>query len=315
MPDSFGVSKDSIHIPYRRFLSDSAAGFLAILVAACAYYLPLLGAQALRDVTGPVPPIGKEAKFFVMLILFILATPIGFAVNATSWFVLGHLVARIERWCARAAGADTILFPVWDVAMSRCEQFVRMDLDPNGMKFEHLASLARHAIEVPLLSRLCPETQTRGLVIFFRNASFFALLIGLANLTSVRAAKLSAVLMLTLVALVPVLTIRWGAFAKRSRALTITAILAIFVVGIVAVAFGVMRWSVASMSWLSASVALVFLAGVVGYYNGCDVLLHLYLAAAALGGSSSRLAVVEEQQALLGIVKMIRRAAEPTKSP
>ena len=44
MPENnFALAKDSIQMPYRRFLSDSAAGFVLLLLSLAAYYLPVFG--------------------------------------------------------------------------------------------------------------------------------------------------------------------------------------------------------------------------------------------------------------------------------
>lgn len=47
MAENIGVSRESLQISYRRFLSDSAAGFVLILILILAYYYPLFAGVAL----------------------------------------------------------------------------------------------------------------------------------------------------------------------------------------------------------------------------------------------------------------------------
>jgi hypothetical protein len=66
MTDNVSFGKDSIQLPYRRFLADSAAGFVAVGVFVFSYY-----ASGSRHLGTPT-----EVKVFLLFILFLLATPI-----------------------------------------------------------------------------------------------------------------------------------------------------------------------------------------------------------------------------------------------
>jgi hypothetical protein len=304
MSESVNVTKDSIQIPYRRFLSDSAAGLAAILLGIGAYYRPLLGTPLNRVLA--IGTVGSQVKVFSLLLLFLLATPIGFAVNAISWFIFGQAIAYIERMCARLGAGDAWLFPIEDVAGSRCTAFIRGELPGNEMTFDHLASLLREVLDMPQLARLCPETQVRGLVYFLRNLGLFASIIGFARLASAQVHPVRSVVLALLIVLT--LTMRWNWIARKPAFIKWIAagvMLAATFFSVYGTTFS------ASSAWcMVASVALVLLAGLVGFYNGCDILLHWYIAGVALGGLSERLASSPDQIALMTAAKMLEVAGQ-----
>ena len=81
------LSEKGIKIPYRRYLSDRAAGFILVLILITAYYSnhTILGI----NFTDIVPPtIPAEVRVFVFLLLFLLTTPIGLIINVLSWAFL-----------------------------------------------------------------------------------------------------------------------------------------------------------------------------------------------------------------------------------
>src|SRR5713101_2292449 len=90
-------SKEGIKFSYRRFLCDGAAGYLVMLFFLFAYYYPIFG-QPLQYFAPSRSPIPQEAKVFLLLIAFLLSTPLGLAINAASWFFLGWCIKRLEKW-------------------------------------------------------------------------------------------------------------------------------------------------------------------------------------------------------------------------
>lgn len=97
MPDNdIGFSQQGIKFSYRKFLSDSAAGYIIILIAIASFYFPIFG-QAFLNIPLDDSPIAKIAqmsdrlKIFLFILLFLLATPLGMAVNSSSWIFLGRL--------------------------------------------------------------------------------------------------------------------------------------------------------------------------------------------------------------------------------
>lgn len=87
-------SRNGIKVSYLRFLSDSAVGFIVVLIAIVSYYYPIFGItlqnipQEFLKIVIPVP-ISSEVKIFVFILVFLLATPLGLIINALSWIFLG----------------------------------------------------------------------------------------------------------------------------------------------------------------------------------------------------------------------------------
>ncbi|MEM7204804.1 MAG: hypothetical protein AAF628_31395 [Planctomycetota bacterium] len=89
-----GVAVGSPHsgfkLSFRHFLFDSAAALLAMLLAWLSYYVALGGAAF------PVAA-GAPAQLLFGILLLTIAPPLGLAISAVSWFVLGHRLHDAER--------------------------------------------------------------------------------------------------------------------------------------------------------------------------------------------------------------------------
>ncbi len=96
-------NKGGIKLSYLRFLSDSASGYLAILILIFLYYYNICGVSIKESLnynisfvqSGNIP---NEIIFFVFFLLFLLGTPLGLVINATSWVLLGWLQVRSEEF-------------------------------------------------------------------------------------------------------------------------------------------------------------------------------------------------------------------------
>lgn len=92
--EDFEFSRTGIKVSYLRFLSDSAVGFIVVLIAIVSYYYPIFGItlqnipHEFLKIDIPVP-ISNEVKIFVFILIFLLATPLGLLINALSWIFLG----------------------------------------------------------------------------------------------------------------------------------------------------------------------------------------------------------------------------------
>ncbi|AKB74482.1 hypothetical protein MSLAZ_1221 [Methanosarcina lacustris Z-7289] len=91
--DQIEISKDGIKISYLRLLSDSATGFLIILIFLICFH-PIFASTTF------------DIKLFALFLLFLLSTPLGLIINATSWFLLGWLEIYIVELCV---GENTVL--------------------------------------------------------------------------------------------------------------------------------------------------------------------------------------------------------------
>jgi hypothetical protein len=84
------ISKNGLKLSYQRYLADSAAGFLVIILVLLAIsnkvQIPFFD-HSLESLAT----LSKDTKIFIFLLLFLLATPIGLTINGLSWFFLG--------WC------------------------------------------------------------------------------------------------------------------------------------------------------------------------------------------------------------------------
>lgn len=82
-------SRAGVKLSYLRFLSDSAAGFIVILITIISYYYPIFGISLHQLFPAPSIPISNYVGILVLVLLFLLATPLGLIINASSWIVLG----------------------------------------------------------------------------------------------------------------------------------------------------------------------------------------------------------------------------------
>jgi hypothetical protein len=92
MSQNFEVTREGIKLSYVRFLSDSAAGYILLLLIGVAFSLrlpmPFVGTSWLKVIPAH---LNTEDKIFLFFISFLIATPLGLTLNGISWFLLGAL--------------------------------------------------------------------------------------------------------------------------------------------------------------------------------------------------------------------------------
>lgn len=312
MRETFSVTKDSIQLPYRRFLSDSAAGFILLLIVALSYYVPLFTDVSLRDwlasMAGHTVVVSAEVKVFCLVSAFLLATPLGFVVNAISWVTLGQAIALVEERCFSASKTanGSPFFPVADITASRETTRLASGFGLTDTNCTHVTSLLREALDTPHLAEFAPETQVRGLMILMRNIALFLFCGSAIALQSSDARiEFQVGFWFVMAGFLYVLT------HDHSKAIFAETIRTSVILGFV-VLFGV-----ASSSDLSARSAILFVAatavvcvaGVVGYYNCCSVILHAYFGIASVGGRISDSQPQATEKPLHVITEMLRKAA------
>lgn len=317
MRGDINISKDGIQIPYRRFLSDSAAGFVFLLLLVVHYYIPLFGQKSLRELmcfpAQGSTPIGSEVKVFVVVLLFLLATPLGFAINAISWVLLGQMVSVVGRLCFWLSERSNIrFFPAWNIAASRRVSYLAKSFGMQKETFSRTASLLRHALQVPPLAEFAPGAQVRGLAIFLRNIALFMLFgSGIAMYYSHPPAPHFWIVTIGLFA---VLTIR---FHNEETIVSVGLPVAI---GALVLVGGYWLYGEAtdkSLAWRAAalfvlSVIIAFVAGIVGFYDRCGVVLHAYFAAISIGVQMPETMSEADSSVdtLQVVTRMIARASE-----
>ncbi|HXH90119.1 MAG TPA: hypothetical protein VNN25_00955 [Thermoanaerobaculia bacterium] len=279
MSDStFNVSKDSIQISYRRFLSESAAGFVLILLFAASYYYPVFTRYSLRASFGGDPHIGSETKVFVFVTLFLLATPLGYAVNAFSWLLFSQVQTALETFFCRP-GTHRI-FPILSNFEARHVSPIMKELGIDDATFATMNWFLRTSLENPHLEKLIAETSVRNLVIFLRNTALFLVSGGLIALYSAQRTGLAKAWCAAIMLLIAfALTTTWT-YKPIAR---ILAIGGVFGVGALVYVASDLELAARASFLIVTSVVVVLIAGVIGYYNCCAILLHTHLARAAVG--------------------------------
>ncbi|HEC36250.1 MAG TPA: hypothetical protein ENI39_06930 [Anaerolineae bacterium] len=173
--ESIEISKEGIKFSYKRFLSDSAPGYILILLTIWAYYsnYPIFGMQ-LRNLLPP--PVLTEVKLFILLLLFLLAMPIGLTVNVLSWTLLEVPQKWMERWIFNGKISKRIPFFGFrafkeEYLFEKCT--VAMNINSDNW-FERVRALETALMsEYPgVAERIDPH---RGMAILLRNLSLLFL--------------------------------------------------------------------------------------------------------------------------------------------
>lgn len=171
------ISKDGLRLSYQRYLADSAAGFLVILIVLLAVNkgvpLPFLG-HSLESLAT----LSKDTKIFIFLLLFFLATPLGLVINGLSWFSLGWLQVPInKKWFSLKDKWYNPLFPTKSEAyFDKMKDFFEIDINDN-INNNHVSlvySLYEDYLAFFFAERIRLE-HVIGLSRFARNTAFIAL--------------------------------------------------------------------------------------------------------------------------------------------
>jgi hypothetical protein len=290
--ETFAVTKDSIQLPYRRFLADSAAGLVVVLVLLLNYYFPILTPESFHDIIHSLPqnagstPTGTEAKVLACILIFLLATPIGFVVNAVSWLFLGHLVYALERLFYRWSMHDGPVFAFWDAAQTRCSPEVQRFFGVTEADFAVAGWLFKDVVDAYVPDRFVPQAHVKGLVIFLRNLTLLLLITAFVSLLN--ATRTLAPVAFMAGSLTFLLVCRWTADGKTSRTLLpglhLLAAAAFAYSAYLAFSAGNShRWLVQSVALFALSTVGMLVAAAMEHYYHTAILLHAYLACAELG--------------------------------
>jgi hypothetical protein len=202
--ENFEVTREGIKLPYARFLSDSAGGYTLFLLLLIAFLadIPLPGPLATTTIQKALSftpaDITTEIALLLALMLLLVGTAYGLALNATTWFILGWLDIifvnywfdhRNARWLSfliygtyhsfflRRLYESFLFFPP-PVQTSKSE-------NKNIEKQDTVSFYEKAAFLAKLLQNLFPEIYDQrisflsGIQIFTRNLSFLAAIIGI----------------------------------------------------------------------------------------------------------------------------------------
>lgn len=165
------LSKDGIKISYMRFLSDTSAGYILIL-----FLVLTRGGEIAAKL--PQSAVTEAAGVFVFLLLFVLATPLGLAINAVSWFALGGLQIRLQ--CLIYQWKPLFRFIRREYRLPHAEELLAIDRASTESWYDRsqLAKQTLYAFYPGVTSDL---EHVRGIRTLFRNLSFLALTFGIAG--------------------------------------------------------------------------------------------------------------------------------------
>jgi hypothetical protein len=286
MADNFSVTKDSIQLPYRRFLADSAAGLTLLLIAIGAWYLPIITSDPLRkswiayQTAEHLPGVGPQVKVVVLALLFLLATPIGFAVNALSWLLVDFSICVMERRYFIWSRKDGRLFPLWDVTEARFGERLTKYFGLTPENFNVAGWFFRDVLEAYAPDRFESQTHIKGLVVFLRNLTLFALILGFTALAFGIPRSFAPALVLAVIATIFLMVARWAAAGKRFDAKRSTvngiAIATLVISMIVVVNEAGKLQSIRAAIYFAVAVAVVTIIGAIEYYYHDAILLHAY---------------------------------------
>jgi hypothetical protein len=206
MSKDLELTQHGVRLSYLRFLSDSAPGFVLLLVFASVYSLrlpvPFFGTSWLSVYSTQV---SNQVRIFILILLFLLATPVGLALNALGWFVLGPLpIWLLKLWQHLPRVAS---FPLISTRLSlHANQVIDFfDLKDTGNTANQLYSQANFyeallVIYFPTYYELTEHK--RGLRRFIRSLAVIALLVSIYCFLTLGQMKLGLVFGITFILLV-----------------------------------------------------------------------------------------------------------------
>jgi len=161
VPD-IDISGNGIKLSYRRYLSDSSAGFLLLLV------LIVSNLNTIKEMGKDLP---SEVLLLMSLLLFLLATPVGLFINVTSWYLLEGEQDKLERRIV-AEDRKTIKRPGSTIEMLKTEYMFAECQQVYGFADANWRSSYernRAQLEIKYPGIVAAAEPVRGITIFLRN--------------------------------------------------------------------------------------------------------------------------------------------------
>lgn len=278
MAEKIKVSKEGIEIAYRRFLSDSGAGFIILLILILAYYYPVLGIPLknthLSEMFYPLPP---ELIIFICILLFVLASPLGLATNALSYFIFYSLTLRLEEYCYDSN--SLFIKPTKEIYhFEELKSFFRLKKDQwyeNAFEIEMV--METHHPEL-----MEPISWLKGTHIFFRNVAILSLPLFLGSLyiSSAKLLSSSASIISIIGILLMLASLSTFLFLLLKSKIELCIILATFIPIIVSLFIAIFKlqyWMFMPFLY-SAMFGLMFCLNVLtAFFYSCVVLSRAYM--------------------------------------
>jgi hypothetical protein len=144
---SIELGKESLKISYKRFLADSAPGYVTMLLLAVAAMLPPDRVWLpFRDAGKQLAAQSGELRTFLLVALFFLGPPLGLLLNATSYLFCGRIVELIAE--SALLGLKGTKEPIFDTV----ELLYAMETALQAAAPDQLAPL-EHVFGAHLMSR------------------------------------------------------------------------------------------------------------------------------------------------------------------
>lgn len=181
--ENIAISKDGIEVSYLRYLSDSAAGFIVILIATASYFYPIFG-FTLQEYFKIYIPVSSEMKIFIFLLLFLLSTPMGLIINATSWLLLGSLQIFIISFCVDEKYFTKSIKKVhkfYCCGINNTSKYCRITnmsefFSITKENFYCISSYFEHFLEIYYPNIINPIAYVKGLCRLLRNMAFLSII-------------------------------------------------------------------------------------------------------------------------------------------
>lgn len=177
-------SQEGIKISYRRFLSDSAAGYIVILIAILSFNVPIFGEH--RQISSYII-FDPNTKIFLFILIFLLATPLGLAINSSSWMFLGRLrivsteILWYEKSESQTKSIKNLFLSFFDIFIHNTKKSLLFKETKPFYGFKKESFLDHYRLIEDTLSIHHPDikesiTSSQGLFILFRNIAFLLII-------------------------------------------------------------------------------------------------------------------------------------------
>jgi len=177
----FELSQKGVKFSYKRFLSDSAPGYLLLLFIVIGYYYPIVGIRIqdlLNESFSLKSSLPKETKAVIILLLFLLSTPIGLMVNAISYIMMTPIINFLEK---RRIDKKQFWLSEWDnYALKICKKIYLL----NNSNWLDIVNIFSAVLKIHHKDIIESNSHTEALGRFLRSISLLVLLYSIILLFS-----------------------------------------------------------------------------------------------------------------------------------